>query len=117
MEATGRRAGGMAEMLSTLGMELIGRHHSGIDDARNIARILVELLRRFHLRVTHTAECKRPKPSQPAPRAAGEPATTSPAPAQVPEHRLRKKLQQMEALERKLQEGKPLNDEQMQKPE
>ena len=29
----------MAEMLEALGLELVGRHHSGIDDARNIARI------------------------------------------------------------------------------
>ena len=28
----------MPEMLSSLGLELQGRHHSGIDDARNIAR-------------------------------------------------------------------------------
>ena len=29
----------MATMLNDLGLELIGTHHSGIDDARNIARI------------------------------------------------------------------------------
>jgi inhibitor of KinA sporulation pathway (predicted exonuclease) len=29
----------MAEMLEALGLPLVGRHHSGIDDARNIARI------------------------------------------------------------------------------
>lgn len=31
--------GGMAKMLHTLGIELVGRHHSGIDDCRNIASI------------------------------------------------------------------------------
>lgn len=37
---------GMDKMLKALDMELIGRHHSGIDDTRNIARMLVELTRR-----------------------------------------------------------------------
>ena len=35
-------------MLCTLGMEFDGRQHSGIDDARNISRILKELLTRGH---------------------------------------------------------------------
>jgi inhibitor of KinA sporulation pathway (predicted exonuclease) len=34
---------GMAGMLRGLGLKLVGRHHSGIDDARNIASIVVEL--------------------------------------------------------------------------
>lgn len=34
----------MPDMLDSLGLELVGRHHSGIDDARNIARILVALI-------------------------------------------------------------------------
>jgi ERI1 exoribonuclease 3 len=37
---------GMAAMLSALKLRLIGHHHSGIDDARNIARIAIELLAR-----------------------------------------------------------------------
>jgi len=37
---------GMAGMLSSLGLTLEGRHHSGIDDCRNIARIAKELCRR-----------------------------------------------------------------------
>jgi ERI1 exoribonuclease 3 len=41
-----RRGLGMAHMLTYLDMELVGRHHSGIDDTRNIARMLVELCRR-----------------------------------------------------------------------
>ena len=36
---------GMVGMMSELGLELVGRHHSGIDDTRNIARIVVELVR------------------------------------------------------------------------
>lgn len=40
------RSLGMAAMLHSLGMELIGHHHSGIDDTRNIARILLELHKR-----------------------------------------------------------------------
>lgn len=37
---------GMPEMLSALGLELEGRHHRGIDDCRNIARIVLELAAR-----------------------------------------------------------------------
>ncbi len=36
---------GMDGMLRELGLELVGRHHSGIDDARNIARIVIHLLK------------------------------------------------------------------------
>lgn len=42
-EATGQKAKGMPGMLTTLGLRLDGRHHSGIDDSKNIAKILVEL--------------------------------------------------------------------------
>jgi 2'-phosphotransferase len=41
-----RRGLGMAAMLDNLNLQLIGRHHSGIDDSRNIARIFLELARR-----------------------------------------------------------------------
>ncbi|KZT59212.1 Exonuclease [Calocera cornea HHB12733] len=37
--------GGLLEMLHVLGMQLEGRHHSGVDDCRNIGRI-VEQMRR-----------------------------------------------------------------------
>ena len=37
------RPRGMPDMLETLGLDLLGRHHSGIDDSRNIARILAKL--------------------------------------------------------------------------
>lgn len=40
----GKKAGGMNGMLRTLGMDLEGRHHSGIDDCRNIARICQRML-------------------------------------------------------------------------
>lgn len=40
---TRKRAGSMPEMLSALGLELEGRHHRGIDDCRNIARIVLAL--------------------------------------------------------------------------
>ncbi|KAE8454250.1 hypothetical protein EG329_005175 [Mollisiaceae sp. DMI_Dod_QoI] len=36
---TGKRANSMVRMLNVIGQELIGTHHSGIDDARNIANI------------------------------------------------------------------------------
>ena len=41
-----RRAPGMARMLRALDLELIGRHHRGIDDCRNIARIVRALVER-----------------------------------------------------------------------
>lgn len=41
-----RKLMGMDTMLMDMNLELIGRHHSGIDDCRNIARICVELQRR-----------------------------------------------------------------------
>ena len=36
----------MAEMLSQLNLQLLGTHHSGIDDSRNISRIALELIKR-----------------------------------------------------------------------
>ena len=48
-EATvGKKGKGMAGMLRDLGLQLKGRHHSGIDDSRNIARILRELAKNNH---------------------------------------------------------------------
>lgn len=40
---TGSRATSMVGMLNKLGLTLDGRHHSGIDDSKNIAKILREL--------------------------------------------------------------------------
>jgi ERI1 exoribonuclease 3 len=37
------RSTGMVAMLNHLNLKLIGRHHSGIDDTRNTARIVLEL--------------------------------------------------------------------------
>eukprot|EP01063_Lacrimia_lanifica_P010612 TRINITY_DN17352_c0_g3_i1.p1 TRINITY_DN17352_c0_g3~~TRINITY_DN17352_c0_g3_i1.p1 ORF type:complete len:245 (+),score=69.43 TRINITY_DN17352_c0_g3_i1:76-810(+) len=39
-----RKGPGMAGMLSLLKLPLVGRHHSGIDDTRNIAQIVLHLL-------------------------------------------------------------------------
>ena len=39
----GAKAFGMATMLNNLGLELLGRHHRGIDDCRNIARMALAL--------------------------------------------------------------------------
>lgn len=41
----GSRAISMVDMLNKLGLTLDGRHHSGIDDSKNIAKILKELLK------------------------------------------------------------------------
>jgi len=43
---TGVKGHGMLSMLEHLGVELEGRHHSGIDDSRNIAKIMAELMTR-----------------------------------------------------------------------
>ena len=37
---------GMPGMLSSVDLELEGKHHSGIDDSKNIARIAIELVKR-----------------------------------------------------------------------
>lgn len=38
------RPKGMTDMLNHLGLDLIGRHHSGIDDTRNIASICMKMI-------------------------------------------------------------------------
>jgi len=38
--------GGMEAMLKDLKIDLQGKHHSGIDDCRNLARIVLELMNR-----------------------------------------------------------------------
>lgn len=50
-----RRAPGMAGMLSELNIPLVGHHHSGIDDSRNIAKICIALNKRGE----DTSECNR----------------------------------------------------------
>lgn len=40
------KSNGMASMLRTLGLELVGTHHRGIDDCHNIARIALALAAR-----------------------------------------------------------------------
>jgi len=40
-----KKAYGMSSMLEELDLELIGRHHSGLDDSRNIARIVIRMLK------------------------------------------------------------------------
>lgn len=42
----GKKGSGMKYMLHELGLPLDGRHHSGIDDSKNIVKILQELARR-----------------------------------------------------------------------
>ena len=44
----GKFVGGMYNMLKALNMTLDGRHHSGIDDTRNITKILVKMLTDGH---------------------------------------------------------------------
>lgn len=46
---TGKKADSMVRMLNVIGQELIGTHHSGIDDARNIASIARWLCQQGHV--------------------------------------------------------------------
>lgn len=39
-DALGEKRSGMAQALARVGLELVGTHHRGIDDARSIARLL-----------------------------------------------------------------------------
>eukprot|EP00753_Platysulcus_tardus_P003104 PLAT12261.2.p1 GENE.PLAT12261.2~~PLAT12261.2.p1 ORF type:complete len:738 (+),score=261.09 PLAT12261.2:50-2215(+) len=58
---------GMAGMLRHLKLELIGRHHSGLDDCRNIARIAAQLVRDgCKLAVTTTAKPPKAKKKRPS---------------------------------------------------
>lgn len=41
-----KKRGGMTTMLKALNLPLVGRHHSGLDDSRNIAAIVAELIKR-----------------------------------------------------------------------
>lgn len=41
----GRSSSGMAAMLESLGLPLVGHHHSGIDDSRNICAIVQRMLK------------------------------------------------------------------------
>ncbi len=48
----------LSEMLSNLGMNFKGRPHSGIDDARNIARIAIQLLKDgCDLKINDSLDC------------------------------------------------------------
>jgi inhibitor of KinA sporulation pathway (predicted exonuclease) len=38
-------SGGMTDMLTACKLELIGKHHSGIDDARNLARCVLAMVK------------------------------------------------------------------------
>lgn len=42
------KAGGMPQMLKYLSLPLEGRHHSGIDDSRNIAKIMLSIIKSGH---------------------------------------------------------------------
>ena len=44
--ATGIKGTGMKKMLDKLNLNIEGRHHSGIDDCHNIARIFIELVKK-----------------------------------------------------------------------
>lgn len=43
-----KKAKGMVDMLNYLNFKLEGRHHSGIDDTKNIARIMIRMITDGH---------------------------------------------------------------------
>lgn len=44
----GKKGHGMVDMLNDLKLPLVGHHHSGIDDARNIAQIAIKMISQKH---------------------------------------------------------------------
>jgi inhibitor of KinA sporulation pathway (predicted exonuclease)/RNA:NAD 2'-phosphotransferase (TPT1/KptA family) len=81
-----QRCGGMPELLKHFGLELVGRHHSGIDDCRNIAHVLIAMMRQGHLPAAPTRSVGRDAPLfVPWNGAAGPwPATTIVPPCDCP---------------------------------
>ncbi|KAJ3413769.1 hypothetical protein HDV05_007589 [Chytridiales sp. JEL 0842] len=78
-------ATGMAGMLTTLGLPLVGRHHSGIDDARNIANVARTLVAQGCLiEVTTTVQPKKPKQPKADGAAVAATATTRTIPGEPP---------------------------------
>lgn len=63
--ARGRRPAGMAEVLAELELPLTGTHHRGLDDTRNIARILEHVFGAV-LAEAVAEECMRPATLDPA---------------------------------------------------
>lgn len=57
------KSGGMANMLKVLGIGLVGTHHRGIDDSRNIARILAALVGRGGKRFVKQTKSLKLNPS------------------------------------------------------
>ena len=48
------QVGGMTDMLSIVGLSLKGRHHSGVDDSINIARVCLALIQEgFEFKQVH----------------------------------------------------------------
>jgi ERI1 exoribonuclease 3 len=44
-DLTGVKAGSMPELLKKCGLELVGHHHSGLDDSQNIANCVIHMLK------------------------------------------------------------------------
>ena len=57
-----KRATGMAGMLNELALTLDGRHHSGLDDCKNIAKIVIELAKIEPLKMTTQTALSRYPP-------------------------------------------------------
>lgn len=56
-EVYGSRARGLSHMLGSVGMAFEGRPHSGLDDSKNTARLLLRMLEDgAHLRATGSAD-------------------------------------------------------------
>lgn len=75
---TGSRPGGMPSMLKQAGLPLIGKHHSGIDDCRNIASILLYLLK-YNNRLGFTSYRSRDPRTRPLLASKAEPVWPVPS--------------------------------------
>jgi inhibitor of KinA sporulation pathway (predicted exonuclease) len=72
------KAPGMAGMLRALGLPLVGRHHRGIDDSRNIARLVVALVEQgVPIAITTELPASRHPPLSVAVRLGGETGTVT----------------------------------------
>jgi inhibitor of KinA sporulation pathway (predicted exonuclease) len=58
------KSGSLSEMLKEIGMEFEGREHCGLDDAKNIARIILYLAKTKEARLEPNTNFKKNKPKK-----------------------------------------------------
>jgi len=108
------RAGGMMQMLQRLKIRHGGRHHSGLDDCRNIAAILQRLLR-YGWKCTVAPHRVAPIERAPIERPIERRATQPVDPVERDRRRLTRALADIAKLERRRDAGEPLELNQLAK--